>query len=262
MLTRSLISCVVILLMGCFAITCPALAETPKKPVPNPAPSPATKSGVYLSPAEIEEIKSGSGCKNTVRQIVALKKKMAASGLSTDFYELSILPNEQLVKGKQGSYYTVFLKDAERKERFHFRGGVYTIEDFDTRFRGSLSQFVREVLAPLHGGVQYSLYVRGSASSRRMSGKREISEEFPFKSLSYLQNVAPDLYDANASGSVTFGQRYGNEELPYLRAAFLQKIVADMYPLSKPEVLQSMVSESRSRSEQYAELLLFIEWQR
>jgi hypothetical protein len=248
------------------ALSLPAIAQTPKREPNAPVKAPATGSangpGLYLTPAEIAEIKSGTGCKSTVRQIVALKKKMAAAGLNTDFYELSILPQDQLIKGQVGSYYAVYLKDAQRKERFQFGGGDYTIEDFDTRFRGALSQFARELLAPLHGGVEYKLYVRGSASSRRMKGKRKIEEQFPFASVTYLPSAGADLYDANASQSVNFSERYGNDDLPYLRAAFLQKIVTDMYPLSPPTVLQSTVSESRSKSEQYAELLLYIEWQR
>jgi hypothetical protein len=95
-----------------------------------------------------------------------------------------------------------------------------------------------------------------------MRGNRKLDKQFPFASVSYLPSAGTDLYDANASQSVSFGERYGNDDLPYLRAAFLQKIVTDMYPLSPPTVLQSTVSESRAKSEQYAELLLYIEWQR
>ncbi len=229
-----------------------------------PAAASGSASGVnalFLTPDEIEEIKRSSSCKRLVRQIVDLKKRMANEGLETDFYELSVIPTDELIKDQRGTYYAVYLKDARRKRRFQFPGGRYVIRRFETRFRRALTTFVRDVLKPLHGGVEYALYVRGSASSRPMRRSRRQRRSHRFEEVTYLPKAGDNLYDGNRNASVTFERRYGNDELPYLRAAFLQKIVADFFPLSTPVMLESQVADSRSRSEQYAEILLYVDWQ-
>ena len=216
---------------------------------------------IYLSPEEIEEIRQGSACKSFVRQITDLKKQMSTSGIQTNFYELSVIPTNELVKGRKGKYYAVFLRDARRKRRFQFPGGRYVIERFDSRFQESIAAFTRDVLAPLQGGLEYQLYVRGSASSRPMRRERKQDKDFPFEKVEFLKAAGEELYDANQPASVSFNESYGNDELPYLRAAFLQKVVGDTIPFATPQRLESTVSDSRSRKEQFAELLLFVGWQ-
>ena len=232
----------------CLAVTVgSAFAKTPEE-------------AIYLSPAEIEEIRQGSACKNFVRQIIALKKRMSTTGIETDFYDLRVIPTTELVKGKAGTYYAVVLKDARRKRRFRFPGGRYVIKRFNTRFRASLAAFTRDVLAPLQSGVEYELYVRGSASARPMRRSKRQSKKMRFESVEFLPRVGEELYDANAKKSRDVPKRYGNEDLPYLRAAFLQKIVGETIQFAKPKMLQSVVSESKARAEQYAEILLFVSW--
>ena len=220
------------------------------------------KSGaaIYLTKEEIDEIRRGSGCKSFVRQIVALKKRMSTTGIETNFYDLKILPVTELVKGRKGRYYAVYLRDARRKRRFQFRGGRYVIRRFDTRFRASLAAFTRDVIAPLQGGLTYALYVRGSASSRPMRRKRKQSKKISFDTIEYLREAGADIYDANARGTVEVERRYGNEELPYLRAAFLSKMMGDSVPFARPTILQSAVADTKSRKAQFAEILLFVEW--
>jgi hypothetical protein len=219
------------------------------------------KAAIYLTEKEIEEIRKGSACKSFVRQIVELKKQMAAAGISDDYFDLRVIPTDELVKGKKGTYYAVYLRDAKRKRRFQFSGGRYVIKRFDTRFRAALASFTRKVLAPLHGGLDYALYVRGSASSRPMRRERKMDEKFAFEKVDFMHAAGEEFYDANRSSSKTFADRYGNEELPYLRAAFLQKVVGDTIPFARPKMLESIVSDSRSRKEQFAEILLFVDWQ-
>ena len=186
---------------------------------------------------------------------------MSTTGIKTNFYELSVLPTNELIKGKKGQYYAVYLRDARRKRRFQFPGGRYVINRFDTRFRASIAAFTREILAPLQGGLEYELYVRGSASSRPMRRTRKQAKRFKFDRVQFLKSAGDEVYDANNTLAVTFDERYGNEQLPYLRAAFLQKVVSDTIPFAAPTMVESTVSESRSRKEQFAELLLSVGWQ-
>ena len=174
---------------------------------------------------------------------------------------MRIIPTTELVKGKSGSYYAVVLKDARRKRRFQFPSGRYVIRRFKTRFRASLAAFTRDVLAPLQSGVEYDLFVRGSASARPMRKSKRQLKRMTFDEISYLPEVDDIYYDANDRKSRILPEKYGNEDLPYLRAAFMQQIVGETIKFAKPKILQSTVSTSKARSKQYAEILLFVSWQ-
>lgn len=216
---------------------------------------------IYLTSQELDEIRRGSACKSFVKQILQLKNRMSSTGITTDFYDLRVIPTTEMVRGKSGTYYAVVLKDAKRKRRFRFGGGRYVIKKFRTRFRASLAAFTRDVLAPLQSGIEYQMYVRGSASSRPMRRTKRQSKKLRLDAVKYLPAIGEDYYDANAVESRSLPNKYGNDDLPYLRAAFLQKIVGETLPFATPVVLESKVSDSKSRSKQFAEILLFVSWQ-
>jgi len=217
---------------------------------------------IFLTPDEIEDLRKNSACKQIVRQLVELRNEMrTGDGVSTDFYDLRLIPTDELIKDQKGSYYALYLKDARRRRRFQYPGGRYVLKRVDTRFRASLTQFVRDVLAKVHGGVEYKLYVRGSASSKPMRRKRKQARSYPFETITYHPQVGEDLYDANQEREVSIEKRYGNEELPYLRAAFMKQVVQNYFPLTELAMLESTVAETKSKSAQFAEVIMFIDWE-
>lgn len=220
----------------------------------------AAKPNVYLSAEEIAEIQQGSGCKNLVRQFFALQRRMGEGDLETDFYDLKILPSEEMVGGRKGRYYAVYLKDATKRARFAFPGGRYVIDDFETRFRQSLTRFVREILATIEGGAEYEIYVRGSGSATAMRSQPTLLETANYTTVQFLPRIDEQTYAGDDVRAREIPNAYSNDDLPYLRAAFLQDTVRKFYPLKQPAVLQSDVSESREASEQFAELILFVDW--
>lgn len=222
------------------------------------AQSPRAK--IYLSPAEIEAIRKGSGCRSLVRQFLALQDRMNAGNVQTDFYDLNIMPTNELVKNRRGRYYVVYLKDASQRARFRFPGGRYVIQDFETRFRRAMSSFVREVLAVIEGGADYEIFVRGSSSNSPMSRRRTLREDFNFAQIGYLPKIAADRYAALPPAVHTVPNAYTNDDLPFLRAAFMKDVVKRFYPLKEPKVLQSEVAQSASATAQFAELILFVDW--
>ena len=215
---------------------------------------------VYLSEKEIAEIKKGTGCRNLVRQFFALQKRMGEKSLVTDYYDLKILPTDELVAGRKGKYYAVYLKDATKRARFSFPGGLYIVKDFKTRFRRSFTAFVRDVLATIEGGAEYDIFVRGSGSSTPMATKRTLVKDAEFTRIAYLPKIDAEKYGAEAPKVHTVPIQYANGDLPFLRAAFLQDTVQKFYPLKKPIVLQSDVAETKDKTAQFAELILFIDW--
>jgi len=185
---------------------------------------------------------------------------MGTSGLTTDFFDLKILPVDELITGQKGKYYAVYLKDAAKSERFQFPGGRYVIEDFKTRFNQSLSQFVRSVLAVVSAGADYGLYVRGGSSSTAFSVKRELVAGHQYKKITFLPKLGDNSYRQDPAPARSIPNEYNNEDLAFLRAAFLQDIMNGFFPIKKPVVLQGTVSPSMDAGEQYAEILLFVDW--
>jgi hypothetical protein len=227
---------------------------------PESGSAPLPKADIYLTPAEIEEIRKGSACRNLVQQFFKLQKEMGTSGLTTDFFELKILPVDELVTGQKGKYYAVYLKDATKSERFQFAGGRYVIDDFKTRFNQSLSQFVRGALAVVAAGADYELYVRGGSSSTPFSVKRELVPGHLYRKITFLPKNGEGTFANAPTPARSVPNEYKNDDLPFLRAAFLQDIVSGFFPLKQPAILESSVSTSSNAGEQYAEILLFVDW--
>ena len=224
------------------------------------SPLKAPKGNIYLTQEEIDEIRRGSGCRNLVRQFFALQGRMAGTGISGDDFDLKILPAEELVQGRKGRYYQVFLKDATKRARFQFPGGRYVIDDFKTRFRRAVTAFVREVLGVIEGGTEYDIFVRGSSSATPMSVKRKLLPDRAYVQIGYLPKIGPEQFAGDPPKVHTVQQQYNNKDLPFLRAAFLKDALATFYPLKQPIVLQSDVAESRDAATQFAELILYVDW--
>ena len=218
------------------------------------------KANLYLTPEEIEEIRKGTACRNLVKQFFKLQDSMGEKGLVSDFYELKILPTNSLVADKKGKYYVVYLKDAAQSARFKYPGGQYVIRDFKSRFRRSISAFVREVLAVIEGGAEYELYVRGSSSASPMTTKRKLLPAHNYSKIEYLGKINDEEFASTPLLGREISKAYDNDDLPYLRAAFLKDIVHRYYPLKEPKILQSNVAESADAGAQYAEMVLYVDW--
>ena len=179
----------------------------------------AAPGNIYLSEQEISAIEQGTACRNLVKQFFALQKRMSEKSVETDFYDLQILKTDELVAGRKGKYYAVYLKDAKKRKRFSFPGGQYVIKGFKTRFRRSLTAFVREILAVIEGGAEYDIFVRGSGSSTPMATKRSLVETAQFDRIAYIPKVSRDKYDPENVRIHTVFQQYSNPESPSLKLA-------------------------------------------
>jgi hypothetical protein len=204
-----------------------------------------TKGKIYLSSEEIAEIQRGTACRKLVKQFFALQKRMGVSGIQTENYDLKIMPERELIENQPGKYYIVYLKDATKRARFGFPGGQYVIQDFETRFRQSLTAFVRDILSVIEGGAPYEIYTRGSSSATPMSQKRLLVKGREYTSIEYLRKVDKERFTAEDPGVHNCEKAYSNKDLPFLRAEFLKRVVHDFYPLKQPKVLQSEIGAIR-----------------
>ena len=218
------------------------------------------RDAVRLSAQEIEEIRQSAACRNLVQQVLRLQKELAGNGRITSFYDLRIIENPEIVDGRIGKYYSVVLKEAQKSERFQFPPGEYTMPGANVPFRRSLTAFVREVVGVIEGGVEYALYVRGGASATPFSRERQLKSDFAFTRIEYLSKAGSGKYAGEVPLNRGVPTSYTNSDLPFLRAAYLQHIINESYPLKRPIILESEVGASRDQNEQFAELLLFINW--
>ena len=210
-------------------------------------PLPAVK--LVPTPAAVERV-------DQTRDLMRLKERMGAR-LSTPNYDVEVYPDREMIRGRQGRYYVVDMKNAASGIRYYFEGGKYTLARSSQEFRSSLNTFVADILSKFEGNVRYDLYVRGSADNKPYEGRFEPGQEF--RSINFLKNLGGDKYGVDA-GQRTVGDVVRNLDLPDLRAAFLQKIVADSYPLKQPIILEGTVSPKTDDRDRNVELILFVDW--
>ena len=178
-------------------------------------------------------------------------------GLSTDDYDVQVLPSDELISGQKGKYYLVDLKNADAGEKFFFPAGKYTLGRSNPAFARALSGFVNGVLDKLEGNTRYSIFVRGSADNVPFRGRMERDNKF--EEVRYLREVSSDTFGP-ATGRHTFTRTIRNNDLPNLRAAFLQRVVSTAYPVKPPVVLEGEVTGKRDAEDRNVSLVLFVDW--
>lgn len=185
-----------------------------------------------------------------------LKERMAY-GYSTDDYNVEVFPDNEMIKGKKGSYYVIDLKDAEGGAKFGFAAGKYTLDRSDKKFRKALSVFMRDVAEKLEGNIDYQLMVRGSADAAAYRGLQ--NKDYQYREISYLPEVGEGRYLTTETVRQV-EVKIVNEDLPFLRAKYLKELVGDVYPTSVANILEGQITSKVNKRDRNAELLLFVNW--
>ncbi|MEL6747504.1 MAG: hypothetical protein AAFO79_06810 [Pseudomonadota bacterium] len=216
---------------------------------------------IILTPQEIAEVRQNKECKSFIRRTVELRALRRGGTLSTDNFDITHLENPELITGKSGSYYRVILKDAVNRLRFEFSDAEYVLAQYKDRFPEALTKLNEEIVQPLLDEDQdISLFVRGSASATPMRQKRRLHDAFFYRTIVYYPKVSDDIYQLDSRDTVEIFNRYGNDELPYLRSAFVSSMVQREMKKPEPILLEGEVSPSKAKDRQYAEVLLFVDW--
>jgi hypothetical protein len=190
------------------------------------------------------------------RELTQLRDKMSAR-LSTPNYDVEVYPDKELVRGRQGRYYVVDMKNATSGIRYYYPGGKYVLSVGNQEFRTSLNTFVADILSKFEGKVRYDLFVRGTADGKPYEGRLEPGYEF--RTIKYVRSLGGDKYGADI-GQREVSDKVRNADLPDLRAAFMQKLISDIYPLKKPIILEGTVTAKTDDRDRNAELILFVDW--
>ena len=190
------------------------------------------------------------------KELTQLRDKMSAK-MTTPSYDVEVYPDKEMVRGRQGRYYVVDLKNATSGVRYFFPGGKYTLSAGDKEFRSSLNTFVADILSKFDGKVRYDLYVRGNADVKPYEGRLEPG--FEFRQIKYVRSLGGDKYGVDMAQH-DVGDTISNKDLPDLRAAFMQKLIADAYPVKKPIILEGSVTAKTDDRDRNAELIMFVDW--
>ncbi|MEO1694704.1 MAG: hypothetical protein AAFR55_05655 [Pseudomonadota bacterium] len=178
-------------------------------------------------------------------------------GFETEHFEVEVYPDNEMVKGQQGKYYVIDIKNAETGTRFQFGGGKYTLARSSKAFRRGLRSFMREVVQTVEGNADYVLFVRGSADSIPYSGRHE--NGYDYREVRFMPSVEEGKY-VNNFKTQEIGKRIRNRDLPFLRAEFLRQVVSEVYPLKPAIVLQGEVTRAANKEDRNAELILYVNW--
>ncbi len=217
------------------------LRNRPATATPAPAPAPAAAT-VKKRPTPLALIHKYNQDETKLR-------------LTSGDYNMVRSPKTEMVNGKRGHYYNIFLKNPATGKGYKFASASYSKIDNEGACKQSLDRAISDIRGALDGQRTYQIYVQGKASAGRYSGK--MADGFDYSTIEVMENkggiYGPELVQRH------YGPTISNDDLPNLRGAFLQEFLAKNYKISKPLILDGKVSKSKDPSEQAVAVILFVE---
>jgi ribonuclease HI len=185
-------------------------------------------------------------------------KAQYESPVLTSHYNISLYPDEELVKGKKGRYYLIDVKNSANGLGFKFDGGRYVIDRNLPEFKTSIDMLVQELVSKLDGKVDYQFMARGRADNSAWKGR--FAPGHVYSSIKYLPSTKDAKYDGAMTEETLDGRKLGNQNLPNLRGEFMSRLVGQAYPAKAPIVLQGVVSPQQDSNKRGSELILYVGW--
>jgi hypothetical protein len=186
--------------------------------------------------------------------ILRLKSTMSA-GLSTKFYQVTLLPERELIVGKVGTYFSVRLQDGAGAQ-FVFAKGRYNIPASEAAIRNAIDRVATDILQVLNGEADYELFIRGGADAEPFVGTGELPAAL--STVTYLARTDGGKYAAGLSEQ-TFHVPLSNGDLPILRAAYVRSLIQGKLAPLRLDVLHNVPSEGGDQ-ERTVELILYVKW--
>ncbi len=187
----------------------------------------------------------------------------------TEFYEVQKIPNNEVIKGKRGTYYIVDLSNTLMNERVFFQPGEFIIQDLNDEFLTTLNHFMSEVYMVLGTNNSLELFVKGSAdisgnNTFHTSINSYFLDSLGFSTIEYLPKLSNQkslFADTLLKMQVT--QSYTNRELPNLRAKFLQIKLSETYSeIPTPRILEGSVDLREGGEFRNADMIMYIDWEK
>lgn len=196
-------------------------------------------------------------------EAVPVEEWKEAVKVERPYWEASIIPEDELVRGYKGKYFEISLKDAEKKAKVLFSPGRYYMDNkaFRSNYGATLGSFVNEALLYLKKSDegQVKLFIQGSADiSGQNTFRGRLDSDFSYEEITvlpldedqehFLSEPQPLEIPANS---------FTNDDLPNLRGRYLKEIIGAYTEKFDPIVLQGTVKDFEGVEERNATIYLF-----
>ena len=236
-------------------VTVAPVTIAPVTSVPTPAASPVPVTTAAVAVPQVEQ--------TTNAVAPGLTRDRLEAGITAPSFVLKPLPDQELVAGKTGSYYSITLNNPATGKPFTFEKERYVLAERDADFlaaaaalRGKLADALQQA------GVVHALYVRGFAGNAPLSQSRAVADSRAgLKKVSYLRQVAGSAFRFNgpAAEQVLTGP-YLVSHLPLLRAAAVRELLAREIKRPGIEVVGGELKPAADPQANTFEIILYAVW--
>ena len=236
-------------------VTIAPVTIAPVTSVPTPAASPVPVTTAAVAVPQVEQ--------TTNAVAPGLTRDRLEAGITAPSFVLRPLPDQELVAGKTGTYYSITLNNPATGKPFTFEKERYVLAERDADFlaaaaalRGKLADALQQA------GVVHALYVRGFAGNAPLSQSRAVADSRAgLKKVSYLRQVAGSAFRFNgpAAEQVLTGP-YLVSHLPLLRAAAVRELLAREIKRPGIEVVGGELKPAADPQANTFEIILYAVW--
>jgi hypothetical protein len=189
-----------------------------------------------------------------------IKAICSLTGKNTEYYSVTIHPNNEVVKGKNGKYFEIKLKDAKSKEELYFDLGKYTINEFDFVFKSAMEAVKKDIIDIISlAQVEYKVYIRGSADV--LGNDRQVVDGLIGTDKVTIEYLRKSMSDPNVNqwvqekSTITVAKTYNNRQLPNLRAWYSKDKLSKLNIVA--DILDGEVTNRIAEKDRNAIILLY-----
>ena len=190
------------------------------------------------------------------------RQQLDTAGLVTPQFSLKLLPSNELVAGRTGSYYGVTLVNPATGKPFMFEKERYVLADRDADFVTVATAMQSRLATIMPAAVVRTFFVRSFAASGAFAQSRAIApERSSLNRIKYLPAVpkSDGLFQEPPAEQVLTGPFQANH-LPLLRAANVRELLVRSVKGPVIEILAGEVVPASHPQAQTFELILLAVW--
>jgi hypothetical protein len=196
---------------------------------------------------------------NTTKLINELKK-----GKSNEYYDITVFPDNELVKGKVGVYFVVEFKNPIAQSTLFFEIEEYVIDNFDKQYQKSINKFYSDVINVIERDKisDFEIFVKGSADiDKEPKFRKQLKSRYLFNEIKVLKKDTGSSQYSFTEFTHKIPNQYMNTQLPNLRAQFI-KAVLELEPYNlqsdKIHILDGSETKALNRFDRNVTIYLYV----